>query len=32
LLGVLEKPTVQPKTIEDDFNNKNAKSVEMPAE
>ena len=32
LLGVLEKPTAQPETIEDDFNNKNGKSIEMPAE
>ena len=32
LLGVLEKPTAQPETIEDDFNNKNVKSIEMPAE
>ncbi len=32
LLGVLEKPTAQPETIEDDFNNKNGKSLEMPAE
>ena len=32
LLGVLEKPTAQPETIEDDFNNKNRKSIEMPAE
>ena len=28
LLGVLEKPTAQPETIEDDFNNKNGNSMD----